>query len=98
MFILLDKSTGGVYAVTGDDGNKVVQIFVDKDDAMRYATLLEAEEDFPPMAITEVEDRQVIATCEQTNSKYSIITPDELVIPPVIPDDPIPENTMEKPS
>ena len=42
MFILLDKKTGGVYAVNDNDGGKVVQIFVDKDDADRYYGLLQA--------------------------------------------------------
>ena len=100
MFIITLQGMGkeGAYAVRDEIDENVLYLFVDKDEDLRYATLLEAEEDFPPMAITEVEDRQVIATCEQTNSKYSIITPDELVIPPVIePDDPVPEDKMEKP-
>ena len=37
MYVLTDKATGGVYAVTDDEKDeKVVQIFVDKDDALRY--------------------------------------------------------------
>ena len=52
MFILLDKSTGGVYAVTGADGNKVVQIFVDKDDAVRYYGMLEAVDYKRPLEVT----------------------------------------------
>ena len=43
-FILLDKKTGGVYAVNDDNGGKVVQIFVDKDDADRYYSLLQADD------------------------------------------------------
>ena len=43
MFVLLDKRTGGVYAVTDESvPQKVVQIFVDKDDADRYYQMLEA--------------------------------------------------------
>ena len=37
MYVLTDKATGGVYAVTDDEKDeRVVQIFVDKDDALRH--------------------------------------------------------------
>ena len=37
MFVLLDTKTGGVYAVRDDESvDRVVQMFVDKDDAVRY--------------------------------------------------------------
>ena len=37
MFVLLDKKTGGVYAVRDDNHTeRVVQIFLDRDDAVRY--------------------------------------------------------------
>ena len=82
MFIItLEGHEGeGAYAVHDEYGENVLYLFVDKDDAMRYAGLLEAD-DFPPMAVTRVADKQVISTCEHVNCKYSIITPDELVIP-----------------
>ena len=44
MYILCDKRTRGVYAVEDELKNKVVQIFVDKDDALRYYGLLEAND------------------------------------------------------
>ena len=97
MFIItLEGHVGeGAYAVHDADGENVLYLFVDKDDAVRYAGLLEAD-DFPPMSVTKVADRDVIQTCERVNCKYSIITPDVLVIPP--PDnDPIPEDSMEEP-
>ena len=99
MFIITLEGMGreGAYAVRDERDDNVLYLFIDKDDAIRYAGLLEAEEDFPPMMIQEVEDRQVISTCEQTNCKYSIITPDELVIPPDLDDDPVPEDKVEKP-
>mgnify|MGYP001182588725 CR=1 FL=1 len=99
MFLITIEGMGpeGAYAVRDERNNNVLYLFIDKDDAMRYASMLEAEETFPPMSVTEVEDRQVIATCEHTNCKYSIITPDELVIP-LIDDDPISEDKVEEPS
>jgi hypothetical protein len=57
---------------------------------------LEAE-DFPPIVVTKVADKEVISTCEKVNCKYSIITPDVLVIPPLDKDDPVPEDSMEEP-
>ena len=44
MFVLLDKKTGGVYAVRDDNHTeRVVQIFLDKDDAVRYYQMLRAD-------------------------------------------------------
>ena len=82
MFIItLEGHEGeGAYAVHDEYGENVLYLFVDKDDALRYAGLLEAD-DFPPMAVTRVADKEVIQTCERVNCKYSIITPDVLVIP-----------------
>jgi|TARA_B100000035_G_scaffold5013_1_gene4468 hypothetical protein len=85
----------GAYAVHDADGENVLYLFVDKDDAMRYAGLLEAD-DFPPMAVTSIEDQQVIATCEKVNCRYSIITPNDFVIPPS-DNDPVPKDPLEKP-
>ena len=98
MFIItLDGFQGeGAYAVHDEHGENVLYLFVDKDDAMRYAGLLEAE-DFPPIVVTKVADKEVISTCEKVNCKYSIITPDVLVIPPLDKDDPVPEDSMEEP-
>nr|BAR29461.1 hypothetical protein [uncultured Mediterranean phage uvMED]BAR29529.1 hypothetical protein [uncultured Mediterranean phage uvMED] len=98
MFIItLDGHQGeGAYAVHDEHGENVLYLFVDKDDAMRYAGLLEAE-DFPPIVVTKVADKEVISTCEKVNCKYSIITPDVLVIPPLDKDDPVPEDSMEEP-
>ena len=45
MFVLLDKKTGGVYAVREDNRKeRVVQIFLDKDDATRYYDMLLADD------------------------------------------------------
>tara|TARA_B100001996_G_scaffold370086_1_gene344157 strand:+ start:324 stop:590 length:267 start_codon:yes stop_codon:yes gene_type:complete len=85
MFILtiVEQSRGGkdqAYAASMKDGTKSLSIFVDKDDAVRYAGLLEAD-DHPAVNVTEIEDENIIKTCEMMGYKYSIITPDEFVIP-----------------
>ena len=83
MYILAvaGKEDEGAYAADGDNGEKVVYIFVDKDDAIRYAGLLEAD-DFPEMSVVEVEDRNAMQACEQHGHPYYIVTPDDIVIPP----------------
>ena len=82
MFILLDKKTGGVDAVNDDNGGKVVQIFVDKDDADRYYSLLQADDYKRPLDVTEVDEQIVISNCTAHNYNYVFIQPDELVVPP----------------
>ena len=47
------KEKEGAYAVQGDKSDKMVYMFLDKDDALRYAGLLEAD-DFPEMSVVEV--------------------------------------------
>ena len=83
MFILtLDgKETEGAYSVTGDDGEQVLYLFEDEDDAIRYALLLE-DQNFPEMHVIEVDGKVVIKTCELHDYKYSVITKNDIVIPP----------------
>jgi len=84
MFVLLDKKTGGVYAINDDETNdKVVQIFVDIDDASRYHMMLEEAEYKRKLEVTEVERDVVVANCLAHGYSYAIITPDDFVIPPL---------------
>ena len=62
MYILCDKRTKGVYAVEDELKNKVVQIFVDKDDALRYYGLLEANDYKRDLMIADIDEESVIAT------------------------------------
>ena len=83
MFVLTDKATGGVYAVTDDEKDeKVVQIFVDKDDAIRYYRQLEALDYNRPLLILELDEEQVRQNCVNHGYMYCIITPNDLVTPP----------------
>lgn len=83
MFVLtLSKDGDGAFAATHLDGSKVLQLFVDKDDAIRYAGLLEAD-DHPELTVKEIDDDLVIKTCEGLGHKYCIVTPDEFVVPPL---------------
>lgn len=85
MYILLDVKTGGVYAVNSETiDEKVVQIFVDKDDAVRYHMMLEESDNFSrELEITEVEEEIVKENCVSHGYAYTIISPNDFVIPPV---------------
>ena len=81
MYILtIDQK--GVYSVQNEDGDQVLYIFEEKDDADRYAMMLE-EEGSPEMSINEVEDEAMIAVCEAQGYEYTIITKNDIVVPPV---------------
>ena len=84
MFILTveGKETEGAYSVQDDHGEQVLYFFEDEDDAIRYALLLE-DQDFPEMHVIEVDGKVVIKTCELHDYKYSVITKNDIVIPPL---------------
>ena len=56
-------------------------MFLDKDDAVRYAGLLEAD-NFPDMSVVEVDDQEIIQSCVKHGHEYYVVTPDDIVIPP----------------
>ncbi len=85
MFLLTlkDKKDGGAYAVQDSDGDKVLFLFEDEDDATRYALMLNDDDNYQRnMDVIEVEDELAINTCKRYNYKYAVITPDDIVIPP----------------
>ena len=83
MFVLLDKKTGGVYAVRDDDHTeRVVQIFLDKDDAIRYYQMLRADNYPRKLSVMEIEEEQVKENCTMHGYAFSFIRPDDFVIPP----------------
>ncbi|MDP6304152.1 MAG: DUF3110 domain-containing protein, partial [Candidatus Nitrosopelagicus sp.] len=76
----------GAYSVTDDDEDQVLYIFQEEDDATRYALQLE-DMDYPEMKVIKVEDEVMIKTCEMHGHRYTIITPNDIVIPPLKPHD-----------
>jgi hypothetical protein len=86
MFILTvaGKEVDGAFSVTDDDGEQVLYIFEEEDDASRYAMMLEEENDFPEMNVLEIDDDLMVKTCEIHGHRYTIITPNDIVIPPDI--------------
>lgn len=88
MFILTinGKETEGAYSVIDDEGENILYLFQEEDDAVRYAMMLE-EDGSPEMHVIEIDDEVMIKTCEIHGYQYTIITPDDIVIPPNIDHD-----------
>ena len=83
MYILTvaGKENEGAYSVTTEDGEQILYLFEEEDDAIRYAMMLE-QEDYPEMHVIEVEDEVMIKTCEVHDYNYTVITSDDIVVPP----------------
>ena len=83
LLTLNSRKDDGAYAVQDSDGDKVLFLFEEEDDAVRYAMMLEDNlEQEKNMQVIEVEDDLAIKTCSMYNYKYGVVTPDDLVIPP----------------
>ena len=83
LLTLKDKKDEGAYAVQDSDGDKVLFLFEEEDDATRYALMLNDDDHYQRnMDVIEVEDELAINTCKRYNYKYAVITPDDIVIPP----------------
>jgi len=83
MFILTinGRETEGAYSVTNDEGEQILYLFEEEDDAVRYAMMLE-ESGYPEMHVIEIENDVMMKACELHEYDYSIITANDIVIPP----------------
>ena len=83
MFILTihGKETEGAYSVQDDEGEHILYLFEEEDDAVRYAMMLE-DSGSPKMHVIEVEDEVMIKTCENHDYNYAVITSNDIVVPP----------------
>ena len=64
-----------------DEGEHILYLFEEEDDAVRYAMMLE-DSGSPKMHVIEVEDEVMIRTCESHDYNYAVITPNDIVVPP----------------
>jgi len=87
MFLLTlkDQREDGAYAVQNRYGEKVLFLFEEEDDALRYAMQLEDQED-ADLDVVEVDGALAIRTCKMYNYKYAVVTPNDIVIPPKLND------------
>ena len=72
----------GAYAVKDINNEKILFLFEERDDAERYVMQLSVDEEVD-MEVVEVDEEVAIKACEVYNYKYSIITPNDFVIPPL---------------
>jgi len=97
MFILTinGRETEGAYSVIDDEGEHILYLFQEEDDAVRYAMMLE-DDGYPEMHVIEIEDEVMVKTCEMHGYQYTVITPDDIVIPPNTEHDFISDYSLEK--
>jgi hypothetical protein len=82
LLTLRDRKDEGAYAVQNNNGEKVLFLFEEEDDAERYIGLLEAEEESTELDVVEVDGPLAIRTCKMYNYKYAVVTANDIVIPP----------------
>ena len=83
MFVLtLANQPEGVYSVYDEEDKRVIPIFQLEDDADRYLLQLQENVTYPKMEVVEMEDHVIIDACQQKGQPFTVITPDDLLIPP----------------
>ena len=88
MFIVtLEDHPEGVFSVFDETDERVIPIFQEEDDAERYLQMLHYEDDYPRMQVVEMEDHVIIGACQERLQPFTIITPDDLLIPPDEPEE-----------
>ena len=82
MLTLKDRTTDGAYAVSDKNGQKILLMFEESDDAERYASQKMNDEKYDnEMVVGEVDDELAVKTCKMNNYKYSIVTINDFVLP-----------------
>lgn len=83
MFIItiLGQEEKGAYSVTDEDGEQVLYIFEEEDDAVRFAMMLE-DSGSPEMNVIEVEEELLYNVCDMHGYNYAVITENDIVVPP----------------
>ena len=82
MFILTkqpDSIESGAFASCDDDGETIVQFFLEKDDAVTYNTHLEALGETRYVTETQMDDADKM--CALLGFAYTVVEPGECVIP-----------------
>ena len=74
-----DNFESGVYATKDDDGITIIQLFVNKDDAVTYNDHLAAVG--YDLAVSETPDETVDKICEALGYAYTIAEPGDVIVP-----------------
>ena len=80
--ITLKDNPQGIYSVFDSQEQRIVPIFVEEDDADRYVMALADDDENPELEVVETEPDQIIHACRSQGQRFSIITPDDFIIPP----------------
>jgi len=88
MFLLASENASGAYAVADAEGDNVLFLFEEEEDAERYLMLLrENKQKHNKLSVVEVDDELALKACQAYNYKYAVIGPEDIVIPPEEKDD-----------
>ena len=83
MFVItLKDHPQGIYSVFDKQDDRIVPLFEQADDALRYVMQLAEDEGNPDLQIMNVQPDQIIQACRSPGQMYSIISADQLIIPP----------------
>ena len=85
MFILcLTGKPEKVFSVMGPDNGQVVPMFVDEEDAERYAFMVDElnELDLPELDVVDVDSEAIMAACTHQQTEFFVYDKDDLIIPP----------------
>ena len=83
MFVItLKDHPQGIYSVFNKEEQRIVPLFEWPDDAVRYVMQLAEDEENPELQVMNVEPDHIIQACRSQGQKWSIITSDDLIIPP----------------
>ena len=83
MFIITLKDLpSGIFSVFDDNEDRIIPLFGQEDDALRYLFQLEESDATPDLEILDVEQEVIISACQSQGQKYSIISSDDFIIPP----------------
>jgi hypothetical protein len=75
------RENEGAYSVTDENGDQILYLFSEEDDASRFAMMLE-HMDYPEMHVIELDDEMILETCKVNGYQYTVITPNDIIIPP----------------
>ncbi len=86
MFLItLKDQPDGVYSLISEEGEHVIFFFEEEDDADRYLMQLEQHDDhqdLPQMTVVEVDIDIASKVCEDKGYHYTVVTPDDVIVPP----------------
>ena len=83
MFVItLKDHPQGIYSVFDKQEDRIVPLFEQADDALRYVMQLSEDEENPDLQIMNVQPDQIIHACRMQGQKYSIISADDFIVPP----------------